>query len=167
MITAFEIRPFQLSETTKICGRQSIVTMRWSSRTTTFVKDIFTLHYYLNILKTFISQVTVRVYNFDYIGEHLLVIWLMFSESCGNRLGCSYILLADNLKFQRTTWKSDQIVRWTTSFLTLISNAGSCVLLWLRDHWEAFTPLTRCRCRRRRDVPISYTVYGLIISRFY
>ena len=71
---AFEIRPFRLSETTKICGGQSIVTLRLSARTTTFVKDIFTLHFYLNILKTFISQVTVRVENFDYIGEHLLVI---------------------------------------------------------------------------------------------
>ena len=49
----------------------------------------------------------------------------MFSESCGNRLGCSYILLADNLKFQRTILKSDPIVRWTTSFLTLISNAAA------------------------------------------
>ena len=36
----------------------------------TFVKDIFTLHYYLN---TFISQVTVMVENFDYSGELPLV----------------------------------------------------------------------------------------------
>ena len=41
----------------------------------------------------------------------------MFSESCCNRLGRSYILLADNLKIQQTTWKYDLIVRWTTSFL--------------------------------------------------
>ena len=33
--------------------------------------------------------------------------------------------------------------------------------------FEASIPFTRCRCRRRRDVPILYTVYGLIISRFY
>ena len=52
---AFEIRPFRLSETTKLCGRQSIVTMR-PSRQPTFEKDIFTLiHYYL---KAFISQVS-------------------------------------------------------------------------------------------------------------
>ena len=62
---AFEIRPFRLSETTKICGGQSIVTMRPA-----FVKDIFTLHYYL---KTFKSQVTVMVENFDYSGELPLV----------------------------------------------------------------------------------------------
>ena len=99
-ITAFEIRPFRLSEITKICDGQSIVTMRLSARTTTSVKDIFTLHYYL---EAFISQVNVRFENFDYSGELLLVGYLMFSESCGNWLGCSYILLADNLKFQRTT----------------------------------------------------------------
>ena len=67
---ALEIRPFRLSETTKICGGQSIVTMRLSARTTTFVKEIFTLQYYL---KAFISQVTVMVENFYYSGELLLV----------------------------------------------------------------------------------------------
>ena len=59
---AFEIRPFRLSETTNICGGQSIVTMGQP----TFEEDIFTSHYYL---KAFISEVTVRVEQFYYSGE--------------------------------------------------------------------------------------------------
>ena len=53
-------------------------------------------------------------------------------ESCRNKVGRSYLLLADNRKFQQTTWKSDLVVRWTTSFLTLISNdAMWCVNCYL------------------------------------
>ena len=35
-LSAFEIRPFRLSKTTKTCGGQSIVSMRLSARTTNF-----------------------------------------------------------------------------------------------------------------------------------
>ena len=40
-LAAFEIRPFRLSETTKICGGQSIVIMRLSARTIIFFEGYF------------------------------------------------------------------------------------------------------------------------------
>ena len=32
---------------------------------------------------------------------------------------------------------------------------------------EASIPFTRCRCLLQRDMPILYTVHGLIMSMFY
>ena len=70
MVSAFEIRPFRLSETTKICGGQSVVTMRLSARTTTFCEGYF--HITL-VYKGMYKSSDVRVANFDYSGELLLV----------------------------------------------------------------------------------------------
>ena len=63
----FEIRPFRLSETSKICKGQSIVTKRLSARTINFSEGYF----YITLL--FKVTVTVRVGNFDYSGELNLV----------------------------------------------------------------------------------------------
>ena len=41
VLGSVEIRPFRLSETTKICGGQSIVTMRLSAWTTTLCEGYF------------------------------------------------------------------------------------------------------------------------------
>ena len=67
--TVFEIRPFRLSETTKICGGQSIVTMRLSARTTTLCEGYF----HITLLFKGMYKSSVRDANFDYNGELPLV----------------------------------------------------------------------------------------------
>ena len=77
--------------------------MRLSALTINFFEGNFHITLLFKGIQLFISQLTVRVGNFDYSGKLPLVGQLMFSESCENRVGRSYMLLADNLKFQRTT----------------------------------------------------------------